>query len=176
MGQVALQRDLLAAGRLKVVHRLLQLRQIVQPLLAALGPQRFFVSALVQRRRQNLGHRTLGVIRRKAVDQPDKLFRLRALENTVLQVLHKGVVQGAAVLRRVLLQKSNPPLAYVPPGRVGNPQKREIVLIGDHPEITQRVLDLHSLEKLGPAVNGVGDFFLQKDLLNGPADIVRPDH
>ena len=31
-----LQRDLLAAGCLKIIHRLLQLRQIVQPLLAAL--------------------------------------------------------------------------------------------------------------------------------------------
>ena len=46
--QVVFEGGLLSAGGLKDIDRLLEFRQVVQALLAALGPERRLVSALVQ--------------------------------------------------------------------------------------------------------------------------------
>ena len=57
MRQVVLERHLLPARRLKLVDGLLQLSQVVEPLLAALSAQRALVAAFRQHGRQNLRHR-----------------------------------------------------------------------------------------------------------------------
>lgn len=54
VGEVMLHRALLAAARLVFVDGLLELGQIVQPLLTALGAQRLFIPALVQNIREHL--------------------------------------------------------------------------------------------------------------------------
>ena len=53
-GQIVLQGDLLPAGGLVLVYRLLQLRQVVQPLLAALGAEHLLIAALVEDGRKHL--------------------------------------------------------------------------------------------------------------------------
>ena len=56
IGQVVGQRHLLAAGGLIHIHRLFQLRQIVQPLLTALGAEHLLIAALIEDSRQHLRH------------------------------------------------------------------------------------------------------------------------
>jgi len=52
MGEIMLQGSLLAAAGLIFIYRLLKLRQVIQPLLTALGAQQLLISALVQNIRQ----------------------------------------------------------------------------------------------------------------------------
>jgi len=54
MGQVVLQGTFLAAGGLILIDRLLQLGQIVQPVLASLGAEHHLVAALVEYGGQHL--------------------------------------------------------------------------------------------------------------------------
>ena len=69
VGEVMLHRALLAAARLVFVDGLLELGQIVQPLLTALGAQRLFIPALVQNIREHLRDGPPLIRVRKALDR-----------------------------------------------------------------------------------------------------------
>lgn len=51
---------------------------------------------------------------------------------------------------------------------------QQVVLIGNHPQIAVGVLNLHTPKELHPAVNGIGQLFLEKDLLQCPGHVVGP--
>ena len=135
VGKVMLHCALLAAARLVFVDRLLELSQIVEPLLTALGAQRLFIAAFVQNVRKHLGNRAALIRVRKALDQVDKLSCLRAAEHTVLQMIFERCVETCPLFFRRLLQKGHAPLAEVPLGHIGDATERQIILIGDHAQV-----------------------------------------
>ena len=73
---------------------------------------------------------------------------------------------------RVFLQKSQPPLADVALRLVDDPPEGQVVPVGDNPEITQRVLDLHPVEEPDAAVDRIGNLLFYKLRLQGPGLIV----
>ena len=78
------------------------------------------------------------------------------------------------MLRRVFFQKSQPPFTHVAFGRVDDTPERQVVLVGDHPQVAEGVLDFRPVEELHTAVDGVRYLFFQKYLLYGPGHIVSP--
>ena len=173
MGQIVLERGLLAAGDFVIPDGLLELGQIVEPFLTALGAQHLLVAALVQHGRQELRHGALPVFRGKALDQTDELSRLRALEALVVQQLLQRLIQRAAVRGGVFLQQLHPAQADVPLGDVHDAAEGQIVLQGDHAQIAQRVLDLRPAEKLHAAVDRIGDLPLLQRLLHRSRHVMR---
>ena len=100
----------LAAADLKIVDGLLQLRQIVQPILVALGPQRQLIAAGVQNAGEQLGDGEAAGGGCISLDQGDECRRLRAAEDLVVQRLPQGGIERAAMLRGVSLQEGDAPL------------------------------------------------------------------
>ena len=103
VGEVMLHRALLAAARLVFVDGLLELGQIVQPLLTALGAQRLFIPALVQNIREHLRDGPPLIRVRKALDQIDKLLCLRAAEHAVFEVVFERYIEARPLFFRRLL-------------------------------------------------------------------------
>ena len=81
------------------------------------------------------------------------------------------IQRGSLFLGR-FLQKRHAPLSQIPFGHIGNPPKGQIVLIGDHAQVGQGILDLHPVKKLDTAVYRVGDLLLKQPLLHRPGDVV----
>ena len=104
----------------------------------------------------------------------DELPGLRALEHVVVEVLPQGRVEGDVVLCGVLFEERHAPLTDVPLRHVADSPKGEVVLVGDHPQVGERVFDLHAVEELGAAVDGVGEFLLQEKLLDGSCEVMGP--
>ncbi len=104
----------------------------------------------------------------------DELPGLRALEQVVVEVLPQGVVQRDAVLRRILFEECHAPLSDVPLRYVADSAEREVVFVGDHPQVGERVFDLHPVEELRAAVDGVGEFLFEEKLLDGSCKIMCP--
>ena len=86
------QRDFLAAGRFVVVNRLLQLGKVVQPFLTALGAQSRLVAAFVENRRKHLGHRTVCIGRREALDELYEPVRLGSLHDFVVEIAEQRFI------------------------------------------------------------------------------------
>ena len=93
VGQIIFKRTFLTAGVFVFIDRLLELGQIVQPLLAALGTQHLLIAALVQQRTEHLGNRLARIVRGKIPDQANELRRLGRAEQLVLQVALQGLVE-----------------------------------------------------------------------------------
>ena len=72
----------------------------------------------------------------------------------------------------VVLKKRHPASAQVPLRNIGNPEERQIVPAGNHPQIGQRVLDFLPLKEGNPAVNGIGQLLPEKHLLHRACHIV----
>src|SRR5699024_9709232 len=81
MGEVMLQRALLPAGRLILIDRLLELREIVEPFLAALRAEHLLIAAVIEQRGQKL--RDLLPVRSRGIKfhKTDELPGLRPLED-----------------------------------------------------------------------------------------------
>ena len=103
VGEVMLHRALLAAARLVFVDGLLELGQIVQALLTALGAQRLFIPALVQNIREHLRDGPTLIRVRKALDQIDELLCLRAAEHAVFEVVFERYIEARPLFFRRLL-------------------------------------------------------------------------
>ena len=174
MGQIVLQGDLLPAGGLVLIYRLLQLRQIVQPFLAALGAEHLLVAALIEEGRKHLGHRSPPISGGKGLYQADKPSGACSFEKWVLQIVLQRLIQGAALPLCVLLQKCHPPLPKIPLGDVDDPPEGKVVLVGNHPQVREGVLDFHTVKELDAAVNRIGDLLSQQDFLHRPGHIVGP--
>ncbi len=76
--------------------------------------------------------------------------------------------------QRVLFQKSHTPFSHVAFGCVDDATERQIVLVGDHPQVTEGILNFHAVVKLHTAVDGVRYFFFQKDLFHRPGHVMGP--
>ena len=173
MRQIILQRALLAAGGLILIDRLLELGQIVQPLLTALGAQHFLIAAAVQQRGEHLGDRPARIRGGELLDQRDKPPCVRPAERLVLQIALQRLIERAVVLRRIFPQKPHPFDAQLPPWHIGDARKGKIVLIRDHPQVGQSVLDLLPVKELRAAVNHIGQFLPAQHLFEGARDIMR---
>ena len=64
-------------------------------------------------------------------------------------------------------------LPQIAPRHVGNACEGQVVLIGDHAQVRQRILDLLAVEKLRAAVNRVGQLPLAEYFLKRARYIVR---
>ncbi len=168
MRQIALQRPLLPAGDLEIVDRLLELRQVIEPLLASLGPQHPLVAGVVEDGGQQLRDGPRPALDGVGVDEGDELPGLRGLDELLVQVGLQRGIEGTAVLGGVLAQKLQPPPAQVPLGRVAHPQEGEVVLVGRHAQVGKGILDLPPVKKLHAAVDGIRDSDPLEDLLDGP--------
>ena len=111
---------------------------------------------------------------RVAVDQIDEGSGLRSLEERIVQVRPHRLVERNACLLRLLLQEGHAALAQVALRAVGDAQERKIVQVGDHPEVTERILDLGAVEELHAAVDRVGDLLAEERFFDGARHIVRP--
>ena len=174
--QVRLEIRLLAGARLEGEHRLLELREIIETVLRALRAQQLLVAGLMQDARQHLGDRPLCIARRIFLDERDEFPRLRAPEDLMLQVFYEGVIQCASVLLRVLLEELHTAHTEIPLRDIRDASEAEIILIDDHPQIAQRILDLHTPEKLHARVDRIWNLRAEKHLFDRPRDIVRPVH
>ena len=92
MGQVVLQGTFLAAGGLILIDRLLQLGQIVQPVLASLGAEHHLVAALVEYGGQHLRNWPPLAFGGKPLDQRHKRPGPRPLKQGLVQALLQGAV------------------------------------------------------------------------------------
>ena len=172
--QVMREVGLLAAGCFIFIDGLLELRQVVEPFLAALRAQHLFVAAVVEDRRQQIRDLATRRMHGVAVDQIDKGSGLRSFEERIVQVRPHRLVERNACLLRLLLQKGHAALAQVALRAVGDAQERKIIPVGDHPEVTERILDLGPVEELHAAVDRVGDLLAEERFLDGARHIVRP--
>jgi hypothetical protein len=83
MGQVVLQSTLLPAGDLVVVDGLLELREVVQPLLTALGAEHLLIAACIEHGGEDFRNGPLRIVRGEALDEGEELLGLGALEEAV---------------------------------------------------------------------------------------------
>ena len=169
-----LQRDFLTARRFILVHGLLELGQVVQPLLAAFGAKRFLIAAGVENCRQDLRYRPALVLGGKGLDELCELAGLRPLKQAVVHRFDQGFVQGAAAGVGVFLQKGHAPLAQIALRHVGDPPEGQVVFIGDDAQIAEGVLDFLAAKKLDAAVYDVGYVFLQQRFLHSPRHVMGP--
>ena len=70
------------------------------------------------------------------------------------------MVQGTVMLRGIFFQKCHTPFPHVPLRHIDNAPEGKIVPVGDHPQVTEGVLNLHTIVKLDAAVNRIRNFFL----------------
>ena len=174
MGQVVLQRSLFTAGCLILENRLLQFRQIVQPLLTALGPERLFIPALVQQGGKQLRNRRAGIVPVVPFHQIQKFPGLRSPEDRIFPVHGQSAEQGTFFLLRLLLQKADPFLSQISFRNIADPEEGKIIPVTDHPKVSQCILDFHPVEELHAAVNHIRDFLLPEDFLQHPGHIMGP--
>ena len=171
--EIVLERALLAAGSLVFVDRLLELGEIVQPLLRALGAQHLLIAALVQDGGEQLRDRAAVGERGVVFDQRDVFARLRAAEDLLLPRAAQRLIERAGVLVGVFAQEGHAALAEIALRRVRRAQEGKVVAVAEHAQIRKRVLDLHAVEKLHAAVDRIGQLLLQKQLLEAAGDVVR---
>ena len=159
---VVLQRGLLPATGLVFVDGLLELRQVVEPLLAAFRAQHGLIAALVHQFRKQFGDgHGLGKFG-ESLDQIDKLRGFRALEDLVVQVVLQAGVQTRPLFLRGLFQVLHAPLPQIALGHVGDAPEAQVVPVGQHAQVRERVLHLLAVEELHAAVDLVGDLLFKK--------------
>ena len=112
------------------------------------------------------------MLRRKALDEFDKFPSFGALENVVVYISFQRFVEGHFGRLRHFAKKSHPPLPHIPAGAIDHTREGKVILIGDHPQVRERVFDLHSAEKLHAAVDGIGDLPPEQHFLHRAADVV----
>lgn len=106
MGQIVRQCQLFPAGGFIIINGLFQLRQIVQPFLAAFRAEYFFIAALVENGSQNIGNRPpLAGRGRKGIKQLQKTPGTGPAEQRFLQTILQG------------LTESSPDGRHIPPDR-----------------------------------------------------------
>ena len=105
MGQIVLECAFLAARRLIFIDGLLQLGQIVQPLLTALRAEHGLIAAFVQDGGQDLRDGPTGAVGRKGIDERDEACRTRAAEGLRADTAAQGREQRTALLCGLLLQQ-----------------------------------------------------------------------
>ena len=135
MGEIGRGVRLLTAGDLKIVDGLLQLREVVQALLTALGAQRKLVAALVQKPGEQLGDGQRAGEGGEALDERDEAGGLCPAEDLGVQRSAQGGLERAAVFLGVGAKEGDAPLSQIALGAVHDPQKAQIVLTDRHAQI-----------------------------------------
>ena len=92
VGQVVLQGTFLAAGGLILIDRLLQLGQIVQPLLAPLSAEHRLIAALIEHGGEHFGDRPPLAADGEPLDQRYQRPGPRPLKQGLVQALLQGPV------------------------------------------------------------------------------------
>ena len=174
VGQVMLQGDLLAAGGFICIDGLLELGQIVQPFLASLCSEHPLVAALLEHGSEHLRDRPSLRLGGEALHEVYKLSGFGALKKLLLQVVQKGLVQGAIVGSGIVPEGRHAALTQVSLGHVGHPQKGEVVPVDQHTQVGDGVPDLHAAIKLYAAIDGIGDLGAKKSLFHRPGDVMGP--
>ena len=135
MAEVVREGALLAARLLVFADGLLELREVVQPLLAALGAEIFLIAAAVQHLAEQLRDAPALAAGGELLDERDEPPGLGAAEELVVEAAAERVVERAGVFRRVLAQKFHAPPPEVPPRHVGHAHEGEVVAVGDEAQV-----------------------------------------
>ena len=173
VGEVVRQRALLSARLLIFADGLLELREVVQTLLTALGAQMLFVAAAVEHLREQLRDAPFLAACGELLHQRDELPGLGAAEELLVQIAAERVVERAGVFHRILAQVFHPAPPKVPPRHVRHAQEGEVVPVGKQAQVAERVLHLRAREELDAAVYDIGQLQPQEDLLDAARDVVR---
>jgi len=135
MAKIVLDRGLLAALALVLEHGLAKLRQVVQPLLAALRAQGPLVPRLVKERGEKLRHRATLATDGVLVDEPHEGTRTRALEEWVVERAAQRLEERDMLPVGELPKEPHAVLADVSLGAVDDARQREVVLIRNHTQV-----------------------------------------
>ena len=172
--QVFPQGDLLPGARLVVEDALLQLREVVQPVLGPAEAQVFLVAALRQQAGEEIRQLHALPALPQAFDEAHVIRGPGAVEDGALQPFFQGVVQALPAVDRLLPQKGDALFPHAAPGLVHRAQEAEIVPGEDHAQVAQHVLDLLAVVELHPVVEGVGDLRADEGLLEAAGLVVGP--
>ena len=134
--QVVAQGDLFPRLPGEVVDGLLQLRQVVQPLLLAAVSQGGLVAAVHQHAGEQLGQ-LHGIVNRPVLfHHADVVLGVAAAEEIRFQQGDQRLVQRTAVEGHMLLQRRDPGSAHAAPWLVDGAQEADVVLGIDHAKVT----------------------------------------
>ena len=137
MGKVMFERHLLPATVLELVNRLLELRHVVESLLASLRAKRLFIAAFVDESCKHLRHRPALERSAELAYERHELLRLGALEYFILNRLLERLEKRARVRLGVILKKRHAALPEIALGNVCHTREGEVILIRDKPQISE---------------------------------------
>ena len=174
VGQIPLQGHKLAGLCLIVIERLLQLRQVVQPVLLAGQAQHGLIAGIGQNTAEQIRQIHALVDGPVLFDHPGVLHRPAPAEQIRLQIFQQSLIQAQLPHGGVVLEIADAGAAHPPAGLVDRPQEGHVVSRSHHPQVAQHVLDLLALVELHAGVEHIGDLLPDKGLLNGPGHMMRP--
>ena len=172
--KIIAQRHLFPRFSGKVVNCLLQLRQIVEPLLFPTDPEHILIAALVQDACQQVCQIHAVVNRPVLFNQPHILPGPAAAEQFCVQTGFQSFVETALVQLRKLLQGSDSGAAHAPPRLIHRAQKADVVTAVNHAKIAQYVFDLLALVEFHAGIENVRNLISNQGFLHRPGNIVCP--
>ena len=165
MSQIVFQPHFFSTGSLILKYRLLELRQIIKPVLSSLRAKHLLISGILKDFGQKLRYRNTLVITGVSFNDINKLFCPGSSERLIFKIFTKCHVQRAAVIPCILLQKCHTPFAKISLGHIADPSKRDIISIQDHSKIAKRILYFHASVELHSRIDGIRDLLFYKACL-----------
>ena len=173
MGKVMLERHFLPATVLELVDRLLELRHVVESLLASLRAKRLFISAFVDESRKYLRHRPALEQSAELAHERHELLRLGAFEYLIPNRLLERLEKRARVRLGVILKKRHAALPEIALGNVCHAHEGKVVLIRDKPQVSEGVLDFLAPVERHTRIHRMRDLGLKERFLHRARCVVR---
>ena len=167
MLQIAAQRDLLPRLSGIVIDGLLQLGQIVEPILLAAQAEHRLIAALIQHLRDQIGQIHLRIDGAVPFDQAHILLGTALPEQRRFHVLQKRRIEARIPRGGIFLQKRDARPSDAAARLVDRAQEGNIVAAVDHAQIAENVLDLLALVELHAAVEHIRHLLSDQRLFNG---------
>ena len=160
--------------RFVLKNGLLQLRQVVQSFLAPFGTQHFLIAAFIQNGRQHFRYLPAHAVFRKILNELYEIGGLCLFEKGILHILLQRLIEAHVPFLRLFGEEIHAAFSYVSLRLIHDAAEGHVILESNHAEIAEGVLDFHAVEKLGTAVNHIGNVRLQQCLLQVPGDVMGP--
>ena len=164
MMQVIRQSCLLTTGHLILIDRLLQFRQIIQPVLGSLGTKGRLITRGIKNLSEKIRYAFSFCGSTKSLNQSNKAFRIRSLIDLIFSGREQGFPETYSMFLSVLLEEVHTLLTDITLGLVHHTAKGQIVLVGNHAKVRQGILHLLAVEELHARIDGIRNLRLNECL------------